>query len=320
MAVLVVATQFFWCGLLTIRSSVWRANYDRAGRTTFTARVLMVTAIVMAATGVVTGLLVDLDIENFRLIFIAAGGFALLGMVSYRGLRVRRQRQLIIAERSLMAGQRFRPGVFLDIWRDDPLFRNYLIVTFISGSGNLMFMAPLILVMNNNLQLSQVQQILITASLPTLLMPLLVPFWASVFARRHVIDFRARLNWFFAGAVGAFLTAAVTHWIPLLWLGSVLLGTGWAGGRLGWNLGHNDFTADDERATGYMGLHVTLTGVRGAVVPLVGVTLYQTLEARAPGFGVWSLLLPFMLSLCGAIGFVVLARTMRAPPRGVENL
>ena len=320
MAVLVVATQFFWCGLLTIRSSVWRANYDRAGRTTFTARVLMMTAIVMAAAGVLTGVLVDIDIGNFRLCFIVAGGFALLGMLSYRGLRVRRQQQLISAERSVMAGKRFRPSAFLEIWRNDPLFRNYLIVTFIAGSGNLMFMAPLILVMNNNLGLPQVQQILISASLPTLLMPLLVPFWAGVFARRHVIAFRARLNWCFAAALAAFLGAAVTQWIPLLWLGSVLLGSGWAGGRLGWNLGHNDFAANDERATEYMGLHVTLTGVRGAVVPLIGVALYQALESRVPGSGVWSLLLPFTLSFCGALGFVVLARRMHAPPRGAEAI
>ena len=74
MTILVVATQWFWSGLLTIRSSVWRANYDRAGRTTFAARVLMVTAIVMAGAGVITGVAVDIDIENFRMIFFAAGG------------------------------------------------------------------------------------------------------------------------------------------------------------------------------------------------------------------------------------------------------
>ncbi len=320
MVLLVVATQFFWSGLLTIRSAVWRANYDRAGRTAFTARMLMVTAVVMAATGVITGVLVDRDIEFFRLIFLAAGGFALLGMLTYRGLRVRRQRQLINAERTLMAGQRFRPRAFVDIWRNDPLFRNYLIVTFISGSGNLMFMAPLILVMNNNLQLPQVQQILVTASLPTLLIPLLIPWWARVFARHHVIAFRARLNWCFAGALAAFFAAALSQWPALLWLGAVLLGSGWAGGRLGWNLGHNDFAPDDERATEYMGLHVTLTGVRGSVVPLIGVALYQALETSLPGLGVWSLLLPFSLSLTGTIGFVLLARRMKAPPRGAEAL
>ena len=318
MAVLVVATQFFWSGLLTIRSSVWRANYDRAGRTRFTARVLMVTSLVMAVTGIVTGVLVDLNINYFRPVFIAAGGFALLGTLSFRKLRVRRQRQLLNAERLLMGGQRFRPAAFARIWRDDPLFRNYLIVTFISGSGNLMFMAPLILVMNNNLHLPQVEQILLTASLPTVLIPLLVPFWARVFARRHVIAFRARLNWCFAGAVAAFLAAAASDWTPLLWIGSILLGSAWAGGRLGWNLGHNDFTLDDERATEYMGLHVTLTGVRGSVVPLIGVAVYQALEARAPGLGVWSLVFPLILSVTGCVGFVLLARDLRAPPRGAE--
>jgi len=164
------------------------------------------------------------------------------------------------------------------------------------------------------------EQILITASLPTLLIPVLVPLWARLFARHHVIAFRARLNWCFVGATAAFFAGAVSHWIALLWLGAILLGAGFAGGRLGWNLGHNDFTADDERATEYMGLHVTLTGVRGSIVPIVGVTLYEGFEAWAPGMGVWSLMLPFVLSLTGTIGFVLLARTLKAPPRGVETL
>ena len=55
------------------------------------------------------------------------------------------------------------------------------------------------------------------------------------------------------------------------------------GANLGWNLGHNDF-ASVGRAQHYMGVHVTLTGVRGAhrARPL-GMLIYQWLESLAAG-------------------------------------
>jgi hypothetical protein len=60
-----------------------------------------------------------------------------------------------------------------------------------------------------------------------------------------------------------------------------------AGGKLGWNLGHNDFASDDQ-STLYMGIHVTLTGVRGLIAPLAGVASTSTLRAsnRAGSLGV----------------------------------
>ena len=83
-----------------------------------------------------------------------------------------------------------------------------------------------------------------------------------------------------------------------------------AGGRLGWNLGHNDF-ASDGRSTLYMSIHVTLTGIRGLIAPLVGVGLYQWLESTEPGRGRFVLVFPFTLTLAGAVTFVVLARLKR---------
>ena len=70
----------------------------------------------------------------------------------------------------------------------------------------------------------------------------------------------------------------------LLWLGAVLLAFAYAGANLGWNLGHNDF-ASVGRAQHYMGVHVTLTGVRGAIGPPAGILIYQWLESLRPGIG-----------------------------------
>jgi hypothetical protein len=91
-------------------------------------------------------------------------------------------------------------------------------------------------------------------------------------------------------------------WQPLLWTGAVLLGAAQAGANLGWNLGHNDF-ASVGRAQHYMGVHVTLTGLRGGVAPPLGVLAYMGLEASHAGAGEFALLLPLALTFIGLLGF-----------------
>ena len=91
-------------------------------------------------------------------------------------------------------------------------------------------------------------------------------------------------------------------WQPLLWTGAVLLGAAQAGANLGWNLGHNDF-ASVGRAQHYMGVHVTLTGLRGGVAPPLGVLAYMGLEASRAGAGEFALLLPLALTFVGLLGF-----------------
>ena len=59
----------------------------------------------------------------------------------------------------------------------------------------------------------------------------------------------------------------------LLGAGRFILGLARGGGSLAWNLGHNDF-ASQKLLAAYMGAHVTLTGIRGAVAPFVGILLY----------------------------------------------
>src|SRR4029077_7078810 len=89
---------------------------------------------------------------------------------------------------------------------------------------------------------------------------------------------------------------------PILWSGAVLLGAAQAGANLGWNLGHSDCAAIG-RAQHYMGVHVTLTGLRGGVAPPLGVLAYMALEHLHAGYGQYALLLPLAMTAAGALGF-----------------
>jgi hypothetical protein len=89
-----------------------------------------------------------------------------------------------------------------------------------------------------------------------------------------------------------------------------MLGSANAGANLGWNLGHNDF-ASIGRAQHYMGVHVTLTGVRGAIAPPLGILFYEGLEALRAGAGRYALVLPLALTTVGAIGFNLMRKELK---------
>lgn len=304
----VLGAQILWCGIITIRASVWRLNYSREGRTAFAARNQIVVSIIGSIVAAGTGWLIDFDSSTFRWLFVATGFAALGSLASLRSVRVRRERRLLAAESRHGTGQRFSPEVFWSILRDDGLYRRYMIWMMVMGSGNLMLAAPLILVLTHDMQVASFTQVMITAAVPTIVMPMATPVWARVLAKYHVIRFRNINSRVFVAAMVAVFIGAQLEFLPLLWVGAAFLGAGIGGGALGWNLGHNDF-APDERVADYLGLHISLTGIRGLVAPLLGVAVYGLLDQWRPGLGPWSLALPLGLTSAGALGFFFLNRS-----------
>ena len=108
-----------------------------------------------------------------------------------------------------------------------------------------------------------------------------MPWWARLFDGSHVVVYRARQGWALVIATMIMCLATFTGWLPLLWIGAIMLGAAYAGANLGWNLGHNDF-ASIGRAQHYMGVHVTLTGVRGAIAPPLGILFYEGTRGVSP--------------------------------------
>jgi hypothetical protein len=53
-----------------------------------------------------------------------------------------------------------------------------------------------------------------------------------------------------------------------------------------------------------MGVHVTLTGVRGLFAAPLGMLCYEWLERTGAGLGIIALLIPLIMVTAGAMGFV----------------
>jgi hypothetical protein len=306
----VLIARMVWTGLLTIRAAVWSANYPRQAIGRYTGRIVIVSSLAVSASAAMAALMLEHAYFDSRWLF-AGGAFAgLLAAWLYRTARVRREFQLLAEENAALGRtEAFSLGMLFEILKKDSHFREYMFWMGIYGSGNLMLTSQLVVIFSEHMALAPGLQILLLSVVPLATLPLFVPFWARMFDEGHVVEYRARQGWSLVVAVALMTVGTWIAWLPMLWVGAVLLGFSYAGANLGWNLGHNDF-ASVGRAQHYMGVHVTLTGVRGAIGPPAGILIYQWLESLRPGSGLYSLCLPLLLVTAGAFGFSHMRREL----------
>ncbi|MCH7645669.1 MAG: hypothetical protein IH788_00540 [Nitrospinae bacterium] len=140
-------------------------------------------------------------------------------------------------------------------------------------------------------------------------MAVTIPAWARLMDRVHIVHFRAIHSWVAVAVAATMLLGALLREPSLIWVAAALRGVTFGGGMLAWNLGHHDFAplADASR---YMGVHVTLTGVRGLIAPFGAVGLYELLNSFSAGAGAWVFAVCVALTATGAVGFGFMHRAM----------
>jgi Major Facilitator Superfamily len=309
----ILTARVVWTGILTVRAAVWSANYARQSTGRYTGRIVIVSSLAVSVTAALAAWVLDKGgSDKARWLYGAGAAAGLAAAWLYRAARVRREFALLAEENAAVGRtEPFSIGMLLEILRKDPHFREYMFWMGIYGGGNLMLTSQLVVIFSEHLHLSPGLQIALLSVVPLGTLPLFVPFWARMFDQGHIVEYRARQGWSLVLAVLALCLGTWLASIPMLWFGALLLGVAYAGSNLGWNLGHNDF-ASVGRAQHYMGVHVTLTGVRGAIGPPAGILIYQWLESWRPGFGLYSLVLPLLFVTVGAAGFSHMRRVMRA--------
>jgi hypothetical protein len=324
MVIGVMSMRLVWSGFLTIRSTIWNANYSRTVRARVTGNFTIVQVILVGALGLAMGQAMDLYEGSFRILLVAGAIIGSIGILNLSRIRIRGHRRLMRDEADDVEGRpSFNPLSVLAVLGADRAFAGYMGCMFLLGLGNLMVPPLLAIVLKERFDLGYAAGILITTTLPMLVMPFAIPICARILSHMHVVRFRVIHAWVFAVANALFFLAAWRMDVWLLYVASIVQGAAFGGGALAWNLGHLDF-APAHRASSYMGVHVTLTGVRGLIAPFLGVSVYVTLEHAQPGSGSWVFALSALLSVLGAFGFLALAIRMRIGERerteGVETL
>jgi MFS family permease len=299
----VISARVIWAGILTVRSSVWSSNYPRVVLAQVTGRIVIFTAMGMVIAAGLAGIILQTRPELSRWLYALAGAAGLLAAWLYRRMRVRQAFRLQRAELAASeTSEVFSFRVMRQILRSDPEYRRFMTCLAFYGAGNLMIGAQLVILYSDHLHIPAAVQVGMLTIVPLLCIPLFTPMWARLFDAGHVIEFRARQCWVLIGAMSVVIAAVFTGTTWLLWAAAVLFGIATAGANLGWNLGHNDF-ASLGKVQQYMGVNVTLTGMRGLVAPPLGVMVYTGLERIHAGAGRYALMLPIAMTLTGAIGF-----------------
>ncbi len=299
----VLVARVIWSGVLTVRAAVWSANYPRGILARITGRIVIVTSLGMAGTAALAGVVLETSPERAPRLYLAAGLAGLAAAWLARRVRVRQSFRLRQAELDVSGNTEvFSLRIMREILRSDPEYRRFMTCMAMFGAGNLMIWGQLVIIFTDQLQLSAAKQVGILTIVPLLCVPVFTPLWARMFDAGHVIEFRARQCWATVAGMTVVIVAVYFGYQPLLWCAALLFGISTAGANLGWNLGHNDF-ASLGKVQQYMGVNVTLTGMRGLVAPPIGAIAYTLLERRTQGAGQLALLLPLGMSLAGAIGF-----------------
>ncbi len=325
-----VAVQVFLSGVVTVRTAVWKSNYPRRFRGRITARLQIIRAVVGIAAMISAAHLFDRDPDIYRFAYLLVAACGALAVVLVQRVHVRGERsELGRAEgggggrfgeavvKPLALAAVLSPGRVLGqmyrVLREDRRFYRYCRALMFTGMGNLMIFPVVAAIITLELQLSYVLCIGLLTVVPRVVMLAALLFWAPYFDRVGVVRFRVAhgVCWLSHLVLGTIATlwvvlrgelgvVATVLALAFYLLSRIAMGLGLGGGALAWHLGHLHF-AKPADAEVYMGVHVTLTGLRGLIMPFVGIWLwYRT------GIFVWLLATGF--SFLGLMFYTALAR------------
>jgi hypothetical protein len=323
--------RVFITGIVNARTDIWRANYPRDARGLATGRLTVAATFVIALTGLIVALSMDIPAARlerlglgwlhghaFRAIYLAAAMVALAGARAFSRVRWRGRASQIRRERA--HAEHAHGATPRGMWRilvRDREYRRFMVAQFMLGWPNLAAIPIFILALKDRFDLDYTPSILLTRVIPILVPVMVVPMWGRLLDRMHIVRFRSYHSWVFVAANVLMAMAFTARSLTLLYAARAVLGVGFGGGLLAWELGHHDF-AKREDAAGYMAIHVTLTGIRGLFAPFLGTWLYHRFDARwvgvgaeGPGLGSATFYVLAVFSVWGAVMFVTLYRDTR---------
>ncbi len=342
LVIAVILTRCLLAGVVTLRSTVWRQNYPQAHRGQITGRFTVIVSLIIATGPLIGFFIQDLAPDSFRWLYRAVALIAAVGIVAFSRIRLRGEKHLLKFERTPTAkpqphgepgcvyafepdGTEVKRHTAWTILREDHDYRWYMIWQFVGGMGNLIgnfALIRLVIELTDKVRYEYTVSILLTTTIPMAIAMVTVPAWARHLDRVHIARFRTLQGLFWIAAQFGTWLAGITGIVGLLALPQSINGISRGGGMLAWNLGHNDF-ADRRMVPLYMGIHVTLTGVRGFLAPYLAVVLLYGWTPNAipgltvptfHGIGAHIFLITTALVTIATLGFWHLMRTVERRP------
>ncbi len=310
----VILGRLLIAGVITARSVTWSLNYGRHLRARVTSRLQVLSSLITVLTTSIAGMILDAHPENYRWLYGAGALVGTIGVWSFSRVKVQGELRHRVLERQSDNDQDGRNG-FVQILRADRKYARYQLHQFTSGVAAMMLEPALVYLVSKQLGASYVVSIGIIMIIPFAMNLITLPLWGRYLDRVHVAEFRARQNAMWVLGVLIMFWGALTGSLAWIAAGRLVNGIVNGGGSLAWQLGHNDFAPRDQLAA-YMGIHVTLTGVRGAFAPFLGMALYVgwsegMVLPEMPGLGPYLFIVSALLGVMAWRGFNTLRHEVR---------
>ncbi|MFH0793730.1 MAG: MFS transporter [bacterium] len=299
--IIITLCYFFYSMILPAQTGILRSNYPTAKRGEIVATVRVGLFALASVAAYFAGVWLDADFNSFVWIFAGSGALGVVAAIIYRGIDVRGEEHL--AQNSEANGktdneegaagpldllsyhgllQRFFGNFYTSVadltrvLRHDVRFRSYMIAYMLFGFGNLM-VAPLYdIFLKEELNVSYLQSTFIFSVLPQVMVIVSTTFWGRLLDRQNLFLSRTLFTLMWAVEPVSYALANHVEWI---YAAKIIVGVGMGGSTLIWLLGAMNFASKEEVPL-YMGIHTTLTGVRGLLAPFVGVQLIPWLGLR----------------------------------------
>jgi hypothetical protein len=263
--------------LVLVHSSVLRMNYPAQWRSWLLARALALSQIVTASAGLIFGQLLETEPAIYRLLFPLAGLCGLMGAFQVRRIVLRSESSSSSGKEGAGNGEGngngpapdYSLGRILRVLREDDRFRRYEFSFSLFGFANIMTLPVIPLFLEKRLGIHYGAAGLILVTIPMLIDTLMLPQWGKICDRHNPLLMRAVFNFIFS--CGPLIYTVSTS----LWMfatGRAIIGIVQGGSGLVWVLGINYF-ARREDVPVYMGIHQSLTGIRGLIAPFAGIGL-----------------------------------------------
>jgi len=281
--------------ILNVRSGLLHTNYpaDMRGQI-FSRRFIIVSGATISAAAL-AGWAMDFWPWAHAMVY-PVGAVCMVGSgLSYGRIRVRREASLRRASRA--EGFHLFEGFRLLV--EDRQYGRFMLWQMVSGAGALLSFPVIPLALADVFDASYTSGMTALSVVP-MSMALVTTLWfGRMFDRVSITRFRA----IGAAAWSAMRTVVFIGFLTRSWAciiaAAVIDGVARAMGGLAFTIGHTHF-AQPHRSQAYMGIHMTLQGLRGLTMPFVGVWLYG-LE----GVGIHVLWIGAAVQLVAVVGFAL---------------
>ncbi len=275
---IVVGGLFFVLNALLMPAifSMWQSNISAEARGKLWGLAVIVTTLVMMAAAYGVGKVLDWNPDSFRWLFPVAGVVAMLGIVTLAISPLRGAYKLSRAPQRMTLRSTLIAPVqsFVRLLAEDRKYLNFELVFFLYGLAVMLLFPIIPIYIVEVAEMTYGQASIATLVIGQLGVLALPPLWGMLMDRTGpmflcMVVFAVLALFPLILLVGLGTGPGTALTLGVVYLAHLVFGIGMSGVHVAWSMGPVMF-AGSRDASGYSGAHVTITGIRGLIGPMLG--------------------------------------------------